>query len=378
MPIPSREIRLAARPRGAPVPTDFELAEVEVPDPGEGEILIRNAFVSVDPYMRGRMNDVKSYVPPFQLGEPMIGGAVGQVVASRNERFDEGAWVVHGLGWREFALSDGRGVLDRRPLPRAGVDVARRARDARASPRSSGIARHRPASAEGETVFVSGAAGAVGSARRAARAASRRRVIGSAGYAREGRLARGARVRRSLRLSGDVDAGRTARARARRDRRVLRQRRRRDARGRDRGDAPPRPRRRLRLDLALQRDGGAARPAQPLHGRHQAAADRRASSCSTTTIGCRRSSPRSLRWSRTGRSRYRETIVDGIENAPRRVHRAARRREHGEDARPGRAGAVRQALCRVFGHRVPESKRFFLTQRRARCSRCGKRVRVNH
>ena len=79
----SREIRLAARPRGAPVPTDFELAEVELPDPATARSLVRNAFVSVDPYMRGRMNDVKSYVPPFELGEPLTGGAVGQVVESR-------------------------------------------------------------------------------------------------------------------------------------------------------------------------------------------------------------------------------------------------------------------------------------------------------
>ncbi len=179
VPIPSREIRLAARPRGAPVPTDFELADVEVPDPGEGEILIRNAFVSVDPYMRGRMNDVKSYVPPFELGEPLIGGAVGQVIESRNERFDEGAWVVHGLGWREHALSDGRGV---------------RAFDPSLAPVSTSLGvlgmpgltafvgiEDIAGVTEGETVFVSGAAGAVGSA--AAQLARLRgaRVLGSAG-----------------------------------------------------------------------------------------------------------------------------------------------------------------------------------------------------
>src|SRR5262245_29444659 len=112
MPTPSREIRLAARPRGTPAPSDFELAAREIPDPGDGELVIRNAFVSVDPYMRNRMNDVKSYVPPFQIGETLTGGAVGQVVASRNERFAEGAWVVHDLGWREAALSDGKGVRE--------------------------------------------------------------------------------------------------------------------------------------------------------------------------------------------------------------------------------------------------------------------------
>ena len=100
------------------MPTDFELAEVEVPDAGDGEILVRNAFVSVDPYMRGRMNDTRSYVPPFALGEPLTGGAVGQVVASRNDRWPVGAWVVHDLGWREVAVSDGRGLRTVDPQPR--------------------------------------------------------------------------------------------------------------------------------------------------------------------------------------------------------------------------------------------------------------------
>ena len=104
---------------------------MEIPDPGEGELVVRNAFVSVDPYMRGRMNDVKSYVPPFALGEPLTGGAVGQVIASRNERFAEGAWVVHGLGWREAALSDGRGMRAVDPTLAPVSTSARRARDAR-------------------------------------------------------------------------------------------------------------------------------------------------------------------------------------------------------------------------------------------------------
>src|SRR5215212_6611366 len=81
----SREIRLAARPTGEPQPSNFELAEVEVAEPAEGEIVVRNAFMSVDPYMRGRMDDRKSYVPPFVLDEPLSGGAVGEVVGSRRE-----------------------------------------------------------------------------------------------------------------------------------------------------------------------------------------------------------------------------------------------------------------------------------------------------
>ena len=74
-----REIRLVARPQGPLAGDLFEVAETPIPDPAEGQVLIRNAFFSVDPYMRPRMNDVRSYVAPFTLGEPMVGGAVGRV-----------------------------------------------------------------------------------------------------------------------------------------------------------------------------------------------------------------------------------------------------------------------------------------------------------
>ena len=142
----SREIHLAARPHGVPQPTDFALVEVDVPEPADGEVLIRNAFMSVDPSMRPRMNDVKSYLPPFQVGEVMSGGAVGQVVASRNERVPEGSWVTNWLGWREFALSDGRGLMPVDPADRAHLDGARRPRHARPD-RLGRPARHRPAGA---------------------------------------------------------------------------------------------------------------------------------------------------------------------------------------------------------------------------------------
>jgi len=179
MPTASREIRLAARPRGAPVSSDFELAEREVPDPGDGELVIRNAFVSVDPYMRGRMNDVKSYVPPFAIGEPMTGGAVGQVVASRNDRFPEGTWVVHDLGWREVALSDGRGARAVDPAF-APLSTSLGVLGMTGMTAFVGIADI-GAVEDGDTVFVSGAAGAVGSI--AAQLAQTRgaRVVGSAG-----------------------------------------------------------------------------------------------------------------------------------------------------------------------------------------------------
>ena len=73
------------------------------PSPAAGQILVRNLYLSVDPYMRGRMNDVKSYVPPFELDQPMEGGAVGEVIASNAEGFAVGDHVLHGLGWREYA-----------------------------------------------------------------------------------------------------------------------------------------------------------------------------------------------------------------------------------------------------------------------------------
>ena len=89
----SREIRLKRRPAGMPAPEDFELAETTVATPGEGEVLVRNSYMSVDPYMRGRMVDRKSYVPPFQIGEVLSGGAVGQVVASHSPHLKVGDYV---------------------------------------------------------------------------------------------------------------------------------------------------------------------------------------------------------------------------------------------------------------------------------------------
>jgi NADPH-dependent curcumin reductase CurA len=174
----NREIRLVARPQGLPAEDVFELVETPVPEPGEGQLLIRNAFLSVDPYMRPRMNDVRSYVAPFTLGEAMTGGAVGRVEVSRHEGFPEGSWVVHQLGWREWALSDGRGVLPVDPSL-APVQTALGVLGMPGFTAWYGLSLAEPE--EGETVWVSAAAGAVGSA--AGQVAKLRgcRVIGSAG-----------------------------------------------------------------------------------------------------------------------------------------------------------------------------------------------------
>src|SRR4051794_41389724 len=104
----SREVRLARRPHGEPVPEDFELAEVDLPEPGEGQLLVRNSFLSVDPYMRGRMSDAPSYVPPYEVGAVMTGGAVGEGVESRAEGLAPGDLVVSDLGWRDAGVGAAR------------------------------------------------------------------------------------------------------------------------------------------------------------------------------------------------------------------------------------------------------------------------------
>jgi NADPH-dependent curcumin reductase CurA len=175
----SREIRLVARPRGVPDEDLFEVAETPIPEPADGQLLIRNAYFSVDPYMRPRMNDVRSYVAPFTLGEAMTGGAVGQVVVSHNERHPAGSWVVHGLGWREWALSEGSGL---RPIDDSVAPVS----TALGVLGMPGLTAYYGlfelgSPKEGETVFVSGAAGAVGSTAGQMAKIAGCRVIGSAG-----------------------------------------------------------------------------------------------------------------------------------------------------------------------------------------------------
>ncbi|GAA5087938.1 pimeloyl-ACP methyl ester carboxylesterase [Thermocatellispora tengchongensis] len=99
-----REVHLVARPTGMPSPENFSIVEVDVPDPGPGEVLVRNDWMSVDQSMRGRMRDVPSYLPPFTLNAPMEGAAVGTVVASRTEALRPGDTVWHHLGWRDYTL----------------------------------------------------------------------------------------------------------------------------------------------------------------------------------------------------------------------------------------------------------------------------------
>ena len=106
----NRQILLNARPVGFPVDTDFRMAATPVPEPGDGQLLIRTIYLSLDPYMRGRMSAGLSYAPGVQLGDVMVGGTVGQVVASRHAGFAEGDFVLSASGWQEYAVSDGGGV----------------------------------------------------------------------------------------------------------------------------------------------------------------------------------------------------------------------------------------------------------------------------
>ncbi|GGQ48079.1 NADP-dependent oxidoreductase [Couchioplanes azureus] len=180
------QYRLAARPVGLPKPTDWEYAEEPAAEPGEGELLIQTLYLSLDPAMRGWMNEGKSYIPPVGIGEVMRAGGVGRVVASRHPRFAVGDHVSGALGVQEYCLSDGRGLTKvdpaLAPLPvylgvlgMPGMTAYFGLLD---------IGRPQP----GQTVVVSGAAGAVGSVVGQIAKLHGCRVIGIAGGERKCRL----------------------------------------------------------------------------------------------------------------------------------------------------------------------------------------------
>ncbi len=177
----SREIRLKHRPVGLPSPGDFELVAVPVPAPRQGEVLVRNLYMSVDPYMRGRMTGQASYVEPFQLGQPLEGGCVGHIVESNGGKFQVGDSVLGRKGWREYYVSNGGDLT--------AIDVT-------AAPPQAylgvlgmpGLTAYvglldigQPQA--GDTVFVSTAAGAVGSVACQIAKLKGCHVVGSAGSA---------------------------------------------------------------------------------------------------------------------------------------------------------------------------------------------------
>lgn len=108
----NRRIVLASRPEGAPAAENFRLEEAPLPQPGEGELLLRSVYLSLDPYMRGRMSDAPSYAEPVQIGETMVGGTVSKVVESRHPDYRAGDWVLAYSGWQDYELSDGTGLTN--------------------------------------------------------------------------------------------------------------------------------------------------------------------------------------------------------------------------------------------------------------------------
>ncbi len=182
LPTITREVHLASRPDGWPTPENFRLAEVDVPELKDGQILVANHQMSVDPYMRGRMNDSKSYTSSFQIDQPLEGAVVGEVIDSRSDDVAVGATVLHHLGWREHAIVEASGVKH--------VDSSLASESAYLGALGmTGLTAYAGLIyagqfKEGDTVFVSGAAGAVGSiVGQIAKASGASRVIGSAGSA---------------------------------------------------------------------------------------------------------------------------------------------------------------------------------------------------
>ncbi|MFL5298341.1 MAG: NADP-dependent oxidoreductase [Phenylobacterium sp.] len=176
-----REIRLKGRPSGLPTHDNFEMATVELAAPGAGEVQVKNLWMTVDPYMRGRMNDVKSYAPPFQLGKALDGGAIGEVTVSNDPALKPGDLVQSGFGWREGFNAPAAALqkLDSRGLP---VQAFLGAAGMPGLTAYAGLLKI-AALKDGDIVFVSGAAGAVGSMVVQIAKAKGHTVIGSAGGA---------------------------------------------------------------------------------------------------------------------------------------------------------------------------------------------------
>jgi len=177
----NREIHLKSRPSGMPIEANFELVETPMPKPAAGQFLVRNVWMSVDPYMRGRMMDRKSYVPPFQVGAVLDGGSVGQIVESRHDGFAVGQYVCGFAsgGWREYYVSDGTMMQPVDPAV-APLQSYLGVMGMPGMTAYTSLLRIGEPKA-GETVFVSAAAGAVGSVVAQIAKLKGCRVVGSVG-----------------------------------------------------------------------------------------------------------------------------------------------------------------------------------------------------
>ncbi|CAN7558498.1 NADP-dependent oxidoreductase [Rossellomorea sp. LjRoot5] len=179
MPETQKQIQLVSRPEGMPVKEDFLYKEIDVPTPSKGEVLVKTLYLSVDPYMRGRMSDAKSYVAPFQLNEALSGGAVGEIVESESDHFKKGDFVVGMLPWQEYSLANEKEVRsidpDVAPISTHLSILGMTGLTAYFGLMDIGQPK------EGETVVVSGAAGAVGSVVGQIAKIKGARVVGIAG-----------------------------------------------------------------------------------------------------------------------------------------------------------------------------------------------------
>jgi NADPH-dependent curcumin reductase CurA len=155
----SREIRLASRPSGIPTAVNFARAQIELKPLQRQQVMVRNLFMSVDPYMRGRMNDRKSYVPPFEIGKVLEGGAVGEVVESRAKEFKAGDAVVSNFGWREYFIASPK---DLHPVSRAVQPLSVYLGALGMTGMTAWAGLHLVKVEAGDVIYISGAAGAVG------------------------------------------------------------------------------------------------------------------------------------------------------------------------------------------------------------------------
>ncbi|MFG0262971.1 MAG: NADP-dependent oxidoreductase, partial [Novipirellula sp. JB048] len=158
----NRRIVLNSRPHGAPTPENFRLETTELAEPADGQLLLRTVYLSLDPYMRGRMSDAPSYAPAVEIDEVMVGGTVCRVEQSRHADFNAGDWVLANTGWQDYAISDGQGLM---PLG-TELEHPSRALGVLGMPGFTAymglLDIGQPQS--GETVVVAAATGAVGSA----------------------------------------------------------------------------------------------------------------------------------------------------------------------------------------------------------------------
>lgn len=176
----NRQFVLARRPTGMPVDADFRLIEAPVPAPAHGEVLLRSRYLSVDPYMRGRMNASKSYAPPVEIGGLMVGAGVAEVIESKNPDFAIGDIVANPLtGWQEYAVSSGQGL---RKVDPAVAPISTALGVLGMTGLTAYIGIHEVCAVKpGETVVISGAAGAVGSVAGQVAKIAGCRVVGIAG-----------------------------------------------------------------------------------------------------------------------------------------------------------------------------------------------------